>query len=270
MIPLPLRDTNPTTKTPVVMIALVVANVLVWFYQLHHGVMEATLDYGVIPRWLLAGMRDGQLVLPMGDALRGHVREVEVMLHQEVPHPLTLLTSMFMHGGWMHLVGNMWFLWIFGDNVEDAMGRVRFVVFYLLCGVLAALAQTAVTPHSEVPMVGASGAIAGVLGGYLLLYPRARIRCLWVLIIFITTIELPAWALLGMWFVAQFFIPQGEGIAWAAHVGGFVAGLALIRLFAKASLPPGPRGPLRIINPGPDPVARFEHRDYGDLRLTSN
>src|SRR5262249_3459122 len=153
------------------------------------------LDYGAIPAWVLHGIRDGSLSFP----------EVgRVTLHQEVPWPLTVVTSMFMHGSWMHIIGNMWFLWIFGDNVEDAMGHVRYVVFYFVCGGAAAGAQILAQPDSTLPMVGASGAIAGVLGAYLLLYPRARVRCLWILFILITFVYVPAWLLLGLWFVSQF------------------------------------------------------------------
>jgi membrane associated rhomboid family serine protease len=134
----------------------------------------------------------------------------------------------------------MWYLWIFGDNDEEAMGHLRYLFFYLLCGVAAALAQILSSPASTMPMVGASGAIAGVLGAYALLYPRARVRCLWVLIIFITTVTIPAWLLLGIWFLSQFFVPMGSGVAWMAHVGGFVTGLILVRLFARKRprLPP--------------------------------
>jgi membrane associated rhomboid family serine protease len=217
----------------VVTIILVAINVLAWFYQLVHGVDLSVLDYGAIPAWVLNGLSDGRLRLP----------EVgTVVLHQEVPHPFTLFTSMFLHGSWMHLIGNMWFLWIFGDNVEEAMGHVRYVFFYLLCGLAAALAQIFVVPDSTIPMVGASGAIAGVLGAYLILYPRARVRCLWILIIFITTIVLPAWLLLGLWFLSQFFIPMHSGVAWMAHVGGFVCGAALVRVFTlgRRSQPPRP------------------------------
>jgi membrane associated rhomboid family serine protease len=231
MIPIPLRDDNPTSRFPAVTVGLIAVNALVWLYELQRGVVLSTLDYGLIPSWLLQGVRDGPIALPgLGS----------VLLHQEVPVPWTILTSMFLHGGWMHVLGNMWFLWIFGDNVEDAMGRGRFAGFYLLCGLAAALAQVLVYPNSEAPMVGASGAIAGVLGAYLILHPRARVRCLWVLVIFVTFVNVPAWALLGLWFVSQFFVPMDSGVAWMAHVGGFVAGLALVRFFVQAR----PRPPL--------------------------
>lgn len=222
MIPIPLRDENPTTRFPAVTLGLIAVNLAAWVLELVHGIDLAVLDYGAIPAWVLHGIREGPIVLP------GFGRAI---LHQEVPPPWTVLTSMFLHGGWMHLIGNMWFLWIFGDNVEEAMGRVRFVAFYLVCGLLAALAQLLAAANSVAPMVGASGAIAGVLGAYLVLYPRAPIRCLWVLVIIVTTVNVPAWVLLGLWFISQFFVPMGSGVAWMAHVGGFVAGFALVRLF---------------------------------------
>jgi membrane associated rhomboid family serine protease len=150
-----------------------------------------------------------------------------------------LLTSMFMHGSWMHLLGNMWFLWIFGNNVEDSMGRVRFVVYYLLCGLTAAFGQIVTNPSSAIPMVGASGAISGVMGGYLLLYPNVRVFALLPLGFFITSVALPAWMMLGYWFFIQFvsglaaFGGNIGGVAFWAHVGGFVAGVALVKLFAR-------------------------------------
>ena len=223
---------------PVVTIGIIVANVAVWIWQVTRpaypiggtavalsGVDGTTLDFGAIPYFVLHGLHDGTV----------HIGRAALTLHQEVPYPwMTIFTAMFMHGSWLHIIGNMWFLWIFGDNIEDSMGRIRYVFFYLICGVAAAGAQILATPNSTAPMVGASGAIAGVLGGYLLLFPRARIRCLWILIIFITTITLPAWLLLGLWFLSQFFVPMGSGVAWMAHVGGFLAGLGLVRLFVKS------------------------------------
>jgi membrane associated rhomboid family serine protease len=222
VIPLPISDENRRVRLPKVTIAIILVNVLVWLFELSHGVDLAVLDYGLIPGWLVHGVRDGLLQLPSGGL---------VHLHQEVPIPLTLFTSMFMHGGWLHIIGNMWFLWIFGDNVEDAMGPVRYLFFYLVCGLAAAGAQIAAGPDSMIPMVGASGAIAGVLGAYALLYPRARVRCIWILIIFITFIRVPAWLLLGLWFIAQIIFPA-QGVAWMAHVGGFVTGVVLVKLLA--------------------------------------
>jgi membrane associated rhomboid family serine protease len=225
VIPIPISADIPTVRRPVVTIGLIVANVAAWVYELSRGrtgVALSVLDYGVIPRWLLHGTTAGPISLP-----GGFIGE----LSQEAPWPWTLLTAMFMHAGWMHLIGNMWALWFFGDNIEDRMGRVRYLFFYLICGVLAFGTQVLATPASMAPMVGASGAIAGVLGGYVFLYPTARVRCLWVLIVFVTTIRVPAFVLLGLWFVWQFFTPIGSGVAWAAHVGGFLAGLALVKLF---------------------------------------
>ncbi|HEX2255809.1 MAG TPA: rhomboid family intramembrane serine protease, partial [Afifellaceae bacterium] len=155
-----------------------------------------------------------------------------------VPAWATIFTSMFMHGGWLHLGGNMLFLWIFGDNIEDSMGHGRFLAFYVLCGVAAALGQGLLSPTSTVPMVGASGAISGVLGGYLLLHPRATVRVLIILGFFITVAHVPAMLVLGVWFLGQPWsaaaTPPGEpGIAFAAHIGGFVAGLVLVPFFRR-------------------------------------
>jgi len=146
---------------------------------------------------------------------------------------------MFLHGGWLHLIGNMLYLWIFGDNIEDRLGRIRFLLFYLLCGVVAALGQGIADPQSEVPMIGASGAISGVLGAYIVLYPHARILVLVPLVVFITTLRVPALVVLGLWFAGQLLSSlaaapgSGGGVAFAAHVGGFVAGLVMIRLFVR-------------------------------------
>ena len=203
-----------------VVVLLIVANVLVFFWELSLGPTEldaAIHALGFVPRRFFGWEQAGGATL---DPIRF----------------LPLLTANFLHGGWAHIIGNMWFLWIFGDNVEDAMGRFRFLLFYLLCGLAAALAQVLVTPFSRQPMVGASGAIAGVLGAYLLLYPRARVRCLWIFVVFVTFVNIPAWALLGFWFVSQFFVPLESGVAWMAHVGGFVAGLILVRLFVSPPL----------------------------------
>ena len=153
----------------------------------------------------------------------------------------TVLTSMFLHGGWFHLLGNMLYLWIFGNNVEDSMGRLRFIVFYLFCGLAAAVGQILTSPNSAVPMVGASGAISGVMGAYLVLYPNVRVYTLVPLGFFITSMALPAWVMLGYWFLIQFVSGLvavggeiGGGVAFWAHVGGFVAGVVLIKLFARS------------------------------------
>jgi membrane associated rhomboid family serine protease len=229
VIPIPISDENPASRRPAVTYALIVANVIAWFYELTIGVDQATFGLGAIPSFILHGTSDGVIYIPQ--AMR-HAQE----LHQLVPWPLTVLTSMFMHGGWLHLIGNMWFLWIFGDNVEDAMGPVKYLIFYLLGGAAAATAQILFQPSSVLPMVGASGAIAAVLGAYIILHPHARVRCIWVLFVFITTVYLPAWLLLGLWFVSQFFVP-GTGVAWMAHVGGFLAGMALVWLFVTRRPP---------------------------------
>jgi membrane associated rhomboid family serine protease len=146
---------------------------------------------------------------------------------------------MFLHGSWMHLLGNMWFLWIFGNNIEDSMGRPRFIVFYLLCGLAAAFGQIVTNPNSTIPMVGASGAISGVMGAYLVLFPNVRVFALVPIVIFITSVALPAWVMLGYWFLIQFVsglltaADEMGGVAFWAHVGGFVAGVVLIKLFVR-------------------------------------
>ena len=158
-----------------------------------------------------------------------------------MPAALTVFTSMFLHGGWMHLIGNMLYLWIFGNNVEDSMGHVRFFIFYFLCGIAAAMAQAIPNPESTVPMIGASGAISGVLGAYLLLYPRARVLVGIPLGFFLYTARLPAVAVLAFWFVLQLVSKlvtsaEGGGVAWGAHIGGFVAGVVLIPFFSRHRL----------------------------------
>ncbi|MFO7304247.1 MAG: rhomboid family intramembrane serine protease [Gammaproteobacteria bacterium] len=220
---IPLRDDNPSTITPVVTISFVVVCVLVFLWQVSLGPVrgqQALYSLGVIPAVLL-GLRE----LPP-----------ELVV---VPPFLTTLTSMFMHGSFMHLFGNMLYLWIFGDNVEDSMGHVRFAVFYVLCGLAAVLAQALPEPHSTIPMVGASGAISGVLGAYLLLYPHARVLVAIPLGFIIQTVRIPAGIVLVLWFVLQLlsqaFAPPGEGggIAFRAHIGGFIAGMLLIPFFKQ-------------------------------------
>jgi membrane associated rhomboid family serine protease len=221
----PLHDDNPAQTVPYVTWALIAACVLVFFWQTSIGdaVQSAVYGLGMIPAVLLHGKS-----LPV---------ELDLL-----PAWMTVFTSMFLHGGWMHLIGNMLYLWIFGNNVEDAMGHRRFIVFYLLCGVVAALSQVALNPASEVPMIGASGAISGVLGAYLLLYPHARVLVLIPIIIIFTTVRIAAYWVLGFWFVMQLFSTaanagQQGGVAFAAHVGGFVAGMVLIPLFKRRQVP---------------------------------
>ncbi|MEW6543178.1 MAG: rhomboid family intramembrane serine protease [Nitrospirota bacterium] len=224
---IPLHDDNPTEITPVVTIALIVACALVFFYEasLPQELAEAFIfRYGAIPAVLL-----------------GHEAESQGLPPDVVALPVfaSLLTSMFLHGGWMHLIGNMLYLWIFGNNIEDAMGHGRFVIFYVTCGVLAALSHALIDPASAVPMVGASGAISGVLGAYLLLYPHARVLVLIPLGFFSRVMYVPAGFVLGFWFVLQLLSGglslgrQGGGVAFFAHIGGFLAGMALIGLFKR-------------------------------------
>ena len=233
---IPLRDDNPTAIQPAVTIALIVAASAVFLWQVTLPTDEEVLyvyALGVIPATLLGGEQ-----LPP---------ELYV-----VPPWMTILTSMFLHGGWLHLVGNMLYLWIFGNNIEDALGHVGFVLFYVACGAAAALTQSALDTDSAVPMIGASGAIAGVLGAYAVLHPRAHVLVLVPLGFFFPLVRLPALLVLGFWFVLQ--LVQGGlatpsdagGVAYWAHIGGFVAGLVLIFLFPRYSSAVSrrrPRGP---------------------------
>lgn len=232
----PIKDDNPTLKTPVVTIGIIVLNAAAWLLLQGAGtearLMGSVCELGLIPGELTQTAT--RAVIPLS--------EHAVCRIQATPQWETLVTSMFMHGGWFHLIGNMWFLWIFGNNVEDSMGRVRFAVFYLLCGFAAAAAQIAVNPSSTIPMVGASGAIGGVMGAYIVLYPRVAVTLLVVLGFFITTVRVPAYFMLGYWFLLQLVsgLPQvgevGGGVAFWAHMGGFVAGAALIFLFRDRRL----------------------------------
>jgi len=223
---IPLRDDNPSRITPLVTISLVVACVIVFVWQLSlggRGDQQATYSLGLIPS-VLFGIH--------------HLPPALVL----VPPAATIFTSMFLHGGWMHIIGNMLYLWIFGDNVEDAMGHARFLVFYLTCGVAAALTQALLDPQSTLPMVGASGAISGVLGAYLLLYPRARVLTLVPLGFFSQVVWLPAAFILLLWFglqlVSNLLTRSGTGgVAFGAHIGGFVAGMLLIGLFKRRGIP---------------------------------
>jgi membrane associated rhomboid family serine protease len=231
----PYKAENPTELPAYVTIGIIVLNVAVWLLAEGMGstgpLAHAVCRYGLIPGELLGRVPAGTQV-----PLAPHV-----MCVVGQPHYWTVLTSMFTHGGWLHLIGNMWFLWVFGNNIEDAMGHWRFILFYLLCGVLATGAQVLLAPNSAVPMVGASGAISGVLGAYLLLFPRVRVHVLVFLGFFVTTIVLPAYLMLGYWVLLQFLggLPMlgGRdvgGVAFFAHIGGFLAGLLLIRLFIRA------------------------------------
>lgn len=219
---IPIRDDVPTRLPPVLVLGLIAANVLVFGYQIALDVgggasgragQAFVESFGMVPRALLGGT-----AAPGGGAL---------------PPWLTPFTSMFLHGGLMHLGGNMLYLWIFGNNIEDLLGHGRFVVFYLACGLAASATHVASAPHSTIPVIGASGAISGVLGAYALSYPTARVRAIVPLGFFWTTVHLPAFLLLLLWFVVQVFSgvatagADGPGVAWWAHIGGFVAGLVL-------------------------------------------
>lgn len=217
---IPLKDDIPSSKYPVVNTGLIAVNCLVFIFEIAWGSQAVVLiqSWGIVPRRLLeAGLADW----------------------------VTILSSMFLHGGWAHVIGNMLYLYIFGDNVEDAMGHIRYLLFYLLCGFGATWAHVLTNPSSVVPTVGASGAIAGVLGAYFILYPRAGVLTLIPLGFFLQVVRIPAVLVLGFWIVIQFFsglasIPMakaaGGGVAWFAHIGGFLAGLALVKLFAGRRL----------------------------------
>jgi membrane associated rhomboid family serine protease len=213
---IPIRDHNPHSRFPAVTLLIIAANVVAWFYELSLGenLQTFVLAAGAIPYEI--------------------VNHVDIRPHNLLPVPGSLWTSMFLHGGWLHLIGNMWFLWIFGDNIEYALGSFRYLVFYVLVGTVGALAQCFSMPASTAPMIGASGAVAGVLGGYLMLYPRARVETMLPIPLLLTRFDIPAWVFLGLWFVGQFLLPTGSGVAWMAHVGGFLAGLGAVRLLARA------------------------------------
>ncbi len=225
----PLRDENPTLRTPLAVMAIIALNLAAWALAQGFGgepaLAQSLCDWGLIPGELLHTAPPGTLV-PLGENLACRL--------EPASNTLSLLSHMFLHGGWFHLIGNMWFLWVFGDNVEDAMGPGRFWVFYLLCGLAAASAQIVANPAAAIPMVGASGAIGGVMGAYARLYPQARIQTFIFLGFYATTVAVPAIAMLGYWFFIQLAsgVPSlgetGGGVAFWAHVGGFIAGLILV------------------------------------------
>jgi rhomboid family protein len=264
---IPLKDNIPTDRFPVVVTVIIAINVFVFLFlqgpslSLSSGDNVETkplVEYGAIPYKITHPDKDCSLRSVPVDQLGTVSEEVvcegtreyadtprqEIEPINEAPPVLTLFTSMFMHGGWLHIIFNMLFLWIFGNNIEDAMGRARFVGFYLIGGLAAILTQVLVSPDAQVPTVGASGAIAAVLGGYILLYPRARVLTIIFLFFFFTFVEIPAMVMLGIWLFLQ-FLPaigqlatpelggEGGGVAYFAHIGGFLCGMALIHLFAK-------------------------------------
>jgi membrane associated rhomboid family serine protease len=258
----PIKDNIPLSRFPVVTVAIVLVNVVVYLLQIRHGgnffggpANDVAVRYGAIPFELThPGSHRELLEQP---TLQGIAQSIactgQAGYRGGAASPLpaweTVFTSMFMHGSFLHIFGNMLFLAIFGPNVEDAMPRPRFLLFYLLGGVIALAAQVLASPNSMVPTIGASGAIAAVLGGYIVLYPRARVLSLVFIIVFFTIIEVPAVFLLGFWFLEQLYfglsgltspLGGGEGVAYFAHVGGFVFGLVAIRLFARHAKQPPP------------------------------
>ncbi len=230
----PFHDENETQRTAIVTLALIAICVFVWISVQGAGserpLAESVCNLGLIPGELTQSVPPGR-GFQMSDTL--------VCLTDPGPQYLNVFTSMFLHGSWMHLIGNMWFLWLFGNNIEDSMTRPRFVVFYLLCGLAAALLQVVFEPDSAIPMVGASGAISGVMGAYLVLFPRVRVYTLITLGFYFNTIALPAWGMLVYWAFLQFVGGlsrvggEGGGVAFWAHIGGFAAGVVLVKLFAK-------------------------------------
>ena len=233
----PIRDDNPHFLTPFTTYAIIGLNVVAWF--LLQGFGTEPMLSGSVCRF---GLRPGELLQTVAPGTRFQVGPDSVCILSDSPAWHTAVTSMFMHGGWFHLIGNMWFMWIFGNNVEDAMGHMRFAVFYVLCGLAAAGLQVATNPGSAIPMVGASGAIGGVMGSYVLLYPRVHVHLLLILGFYVTTIAVPAVLMLGYWLLLQVISglstlgAQGGGVAFWAHVGGFVAGAALTLVFRNPEL----------------------------------
>jgi membrane associated rhomboid family serine protease len=244
----PLKDDIPTRRTPVVTIALIVANVVIFILSIRNGgnlfsgpAASVVVDYGVIPYELTNPGEECDLVSEAGRVLCEGQPGVSGSADPQPPTWFTALSSMFMHGGLLHIGGNMLFLWVFGNNVEDAMGRIKFLIFYVLGGLAAIGLQTGVDLNATVPSIGASGAVAAVLGGYLLLYPRARVLTLIFLFVFFTFIQIPAMFFLVIWFGQQVLFGYldyadptggGGGVAYFAHIGGFLFGLLAVKLFA--------------------------------------
>lgn len=230
----PYHDENETQRVPYMTVSLIVLNVLAWLFVQGAGaplaLARSVCNLGLIPGELTGALPPGT-GMPIGEGLICVTDPGRQVSH--------LFTSMFLHGSWFHLLGNMWFLWLFGNNVEDAMTRPRFIVFYLLCGLAAALLQVWTNPTSAIPMVGASGAISGVMGAYLVLYPRVRVFALLPLGFFLTSVALPAWTMIGYWALIQFLSGlttigrEAGGIAFWAHIGGFLAGVAFVKVFVQ-------------------------------------
>ena len=234
----PYKDENPTYITPIATLGLIAANTAMWLLAegagTEPGLSRAVCELGLIPGEFLGRLPPGyrvQLGPDVACVLTGAWNWVSPV------------SSMFLHWSWFHLIGNMWFLWVFGNNVEDSMGHARYVVFYVLCGLAAAAAQTLLHPSSAIPMVGASGAISGVMGAYIVLYPKVRVHLLVFLGFYITTLRVPAYVMLGYWLLLQLLggLPDlageaGGGVAFWAHVGGFAAGALLISLFKSSEM----------------------------------
>lgn len=219
---IPLRDENPTSRFPFVTVAFIALNILVFFSQLISG---EGLQYYVYRMGAIPYEITHFTTLRIGDVSR-------------LSPPLTLITAMFLHGGIFHLLGNMLYLWIFGNNIEDRLGSLRFILFYLISGLGASLVHILFNPNSQVPMIGASGAIAGILGAYLILYPRANVMTLVFFFFFVRIVPIPAALVLGLWFFLQMLnIGLGGSVAWFAHIGGFLIGILLVRVFARQRRP---------------------------------
>jgi membrane associated rhomboid family serine protease len=230
---IPIRDDKPSGTFPIITILLIGANVAVFVHELKlgpRGLAAAVERFGIVPA------RATELLTAVPPQL------------QRLGLPF--LASMFLHGGLLHLIGNVWYLWLFGDNIEDRLGHFRYLIFYLLCGIVAGIVHVAVNPHSQVPCIGASGAIAGVLGAYFFCYPGARVLTLVPIFIFITFVRLPAFLLLGLWFAIQVMSGTGPGVdaggvAWWAHIGGFIAGIVLVILMPQSRQSRQERRPTR-------------------------
>lgn len=238
---IPIGDENQTVRTPLMTYALLGGIAASWFLIQGAGFDGTSLAASVCNLGLIPGELTRQAAVGTGIQVADGMA---CLVDRDPINLLTPVTSMFLHGGWAHLLGNCMFLWVFGNNVEDSMGRLRFLVFYVLCGLAAAAAQVAIDPSSPIPMVGASGAISGVLGGYLLLYPRVRVRVLFILVVFIQVVRVPAFVVLLLWIGYQVVMGLPElmavdpeassGVAVFAHIGGFIAGLLLVKLFARS------------------------------------
>lgn len=242
----PYKDDNPQILIPYVTYGIIGLNVLVFLYQLalgQLGDLAFTISYGLIPA-MLTDISADQIVFSFSQQIAPFATTRD-LLGIAMPHSpfLTIFTSMFIHGGFFHILGNMWFLWIFGDNVESALGHVKYALFYVICGVAAGLSQIVIDINSIIPMIGASGAISGVLAAYMLKYPRARVHVFIFLFIFITTIQVPAFIVIGLWFLEQLTNGLGSlglnttgSVAWFAHIGGFLAGIVCIKAFTGITI----------------------------------